>query len=74
MPNGMARQGKARQGKARQGNREALRDSIATLQDAWKSSNISDREVPRVHDTGDAVRDAYLDSVAGLTTAWSRRR
>jgi hypothetical protein len=26
-----------------------------------------------MHDTGDSVRDAYLVSVADLTTAWSRR-
>jgi hypothetical protein len=52
--------------------REARDEYIADLQDAWKGNN--DREVARVHDTGDAVRDAYIDSVADLTTAWSRRR
>ena len=40
----------------------------------WKTNNTNDREVARVHDTGDAVRDAYLDYVADLTSAWSRRR
>jgi hypothetical protein len=45
-------------------------DVIHEPSDAWKGNH----EVARVHDTGDAVRDAYLDSVADLTTAWSRRR
>src|SRR5262249_7298763 len=54
--------------------REARDQYIADLQGAWKSNNTNDREVARVHDTGDAVRDAYLDSVADLTTAWSRKR
>jgi hypothetical protein len=53
--------------------REARDQYVADLQDAWKG-NISDREVPRLHDTGDAVRDAYFDSVADLTTSWSRKR
>ena len=53
--------------------REARDQYIAELQNAWKNGT-KDREVARVHDTGDAVRDAYLDSVADLTTAWSRRR
>ena len=34
---------------------------------------MNDREVARVYDTGDPVRDAYLDSVADLTTAWQRK-
>ena len=54
--------------------REARDQYIADLQDAWKGNNTNDREVARLHDTGDAVRDAYLDSVADLTTAWSRKR
>jgi hypothetical protein len=53
---------------------EAYADSIRELCDAWKGNNSNDREVPRLHDTGDAVRDAYLDSVADLTTSWSRKR
>ena len=53
---------------------EARDQYIADLQDAWKGNNTNDREVARLHDTGDAVRDAYLDSVADLTTAWSRKR
>jgi len=53
--------------------REARDEYVAALQSAWKNGT-NDREVARVHDTGDAVRDAYLDSVADLTTAWSRRR
>ena len=57
----------------------------AELQDAWKTpsspavteastNNMNDREVARVHDTGDAKRDAYLDYVADLTSAWQRGR
>ena len=55
------------------------------LQDAWHPAPAAaasgddvirvytnDREVARRHNTGDAVRDAYLDSVADLTSAWSR--
>jgi hypothetical protein len=53
---------------------EAYRVSVQEMCDAWRSPNVSDREVARVHDTGDAVRDAYLDSVADLTTSWSRKR
>ena len=54
--------------------REARDQYIADLQDAWKGNNTNDREVARVHNTGDAVRDAYLDQVHDLTTAWSRKR
>jgi hypothetical protein len=35
---------------------------------------MNDREVARVHNAGDPLRDAYLDGVADLTTAWARRR
>ena len=54
--------------------RQARDQYIAELQDAWKGNNTNDRDVARVHDTGDAVRDAYLDQVHDLTTAWSRKR
>ena len=54
--------------------REARDQYVADLQDAWKGNNKSDREVARLHDTGDPVRDAYLDQVADLTSAWQRRR
>jgi hypothetical protein len=54
--------------------REARDEYIAELQNAWKSTGTGDREVPRVHNTGDARTDAYLDSVADLTTSWSRKR
>jgi hypothetical protein len=54
--------------------REARDQYIADLQDAWKGNNKNDREVARVHNTGDARTDAYLDSVADLTTSWSRGR
>ena len=53
--------------------REARDQYIADLQNAWKNGT-NDREVARVHDTGDAVRDSYLDQVHDLTTAWSRKR
>ena len=54
--------------------REARDQHVADLQDAWKGNNTNDREVARVHNTGDAVRDSYLDQVHDLTTAWSRGR
>jgi hypothetical protein len=54
--------------------REARDQYIADLQDAWKGNNTNDREVARLHDTGNPVRDAYLDQVADLTSAWQRRR
>jgi hypothetical protein len=54
--------------------REARDEYVQQLCDAWKSTGTSDREVARVHDTGDAVRDSYLDQVHDLTTAWSRGR
>jgi hypothetical protein len=54
--------------------REARDQYVADLQDAWKGNNTNNREVARVHDTGDAVRDSYLDQVHDLTTAWSRKR
>jgi hypothetical protein len=53
--------------------REARDQHVADLQDAWKNGT-NNREVARVHDTGDARTDAYLDSVADLTTSWSRKR
>jgi hypothetical protein len=52
----------------------AFNDSVTELCGAWKTDGDNTREVARLHDTGDPVRDAYLDSVADLTTAWSRRR
>jgi hypothetical protein len=53
--------------------REARDEFIRELCDAWKG-DTSDREVARVHNTGDTVRDAYLDQVADMTSAWERRR
>jgi hypothetical protein len=53
---------------------EAWRNPPPSASDAWKTNNMSDREVARVHNTGDPVRDAYLDQVADLTSAWQRRR
>jgi hypothetical protein len=54
--------------------RREARDEYITGCDAWKSTGTNDREVARIHNTGDARTDAYLDSVADLTTSWSRRR
>ena len=64
---------------------QAYGTMCAELQDAWKTPSSSavteasnlwktGREVARLHDTGDPVRDAYLDYVADLTSAWQRRR
>ena len=58
----------------------AYAEMVRDMCDAWKSparppagaGNVNG-EVARMHDTGDAVRDAYLDSVADLTSAWSRK-
>jgi hypothetical protein len=52
---------------------EAYADSIRELCDAWKG-NTNDREVARVHDTGDPVADAWLDQVHDLQNSWSRKR
>ena len=52
---------------------EAYADSVRELCDAWKG-NTNDREVARVHDTGDPVADAWLDQVHDLQNSWSRRR
>jgi hypothetical protein len=52
--------------------RNARDEMIQEMTDAWKQSVTRDREVPRKHSTGDALRDAYLDSVEYLTTSWAR--
>ena len=52
---------------------EAYADSIRELCDAWKG-NTNDREVARIHDTGDPVADAWLDQVHDLQNSWSRKR
>ena len=44
---------------------------IADLQDAWKGNN-PDREVARIHNTGDARTDAYLDQKYDLENSWHR--
>ena len=51
--------------------REARDDYIRELTDAWRGDH-NHREVPRKHFTGDATRDAFLDQVDDLQTAWSR--
>ena len=50
---------------------EAYRDFVEAATNAWRGTD-NDREVARVHDSGDPVRDAYLDQLADLTTSWSR--
>jgi hypothetical protein len=56
----------------RETERRAARDAaVQELVDAWKTPG-SDREIARVHDTGNPVADAYADSVLDLTTAWQR--
>ena len=52
--------------------REARDQYVADLQDAWKGDNTNDREVARVHNTGDARTDAYLDQKYDLENSWHR--
>jgi hypothetical protein len=52
--------------------REARDEYITELCDAWKSTGTSDREVSRVHNTGDARTDAYLDQKYDLENSWHR--
>ena len=49
--------------------REARDQYIVELQDAWKGNN-TDREVARIHNTGDARTDAYLDQKYDLENSW----
>jgi hypothetical protein len=51
---------------------DAYADSVRAACDAWRGPNASDREVARVHNTGDAVRDAYLDQKHDLENSWHR--
>jgi hypothetical protein len=52
--------------------REARDQHVADLQDAWKGNNTNDREVARIHNTGDARTDAYLDQKYDLENSWHR--
>jgi hypothetical protein len=64
----------------------AYAEMVEDMTNAWRTPaahhgvtdasarKTNDREVARVHNTGDAKRDAYLDYVADLTSAWQRRR
>src|SRR4051794_12680224 len=52
--------------------REARDQYIAELCDSWKSTGTYEREVARVHDTGDARTDAYLDRKYDLENSWHR--
>jgi hypothetical protein len=52
--------------------REARDQYIAELCDAWKSTGTSDREIGRIHNTGDARTDAYLDQKYDLENSWHR--
>jgi hypothetical protein len=51
--------------------REARDQYIAELCDSWKSTGTS-REVARMHNTGDARTDAYLDQKYDLENSWHR--
>jgi hypothetical protein len=52
--------------------REARDEYVQQLCDAWKGTDTSDREVSRVHHTGDARLDAYLDQKHDLENSWHR--
>lgn len=54
--------------------REAYVDAVTEASNAWKGNDISEREVARVHVTGDPLADAWLDQVHDLQNGWSRRR
>ena len=49
--------------------REARDEYVHRLCDAWKGT---DREVARMHNTGDARTDAYLDQKYDLENSWHR--
>jgi hypothetical protein len=51
--------------------REARDEYITDLQDAWKNGT-NNREVARVHNTGDDRTDAYLDQKHDLENSWHR--
>jgi hypothetical protein len=52
--------------------REARDQHVADLQDGWKNGT-SDREIARrIHNTGDARTDAYLDQKYDLENSWHR--
>jgi hypothetical protein len=53
---------------------EAYADAVQQMCDAWRGPNVSDRECQRIHDTGNAVADAYLDQLHDLQNSWSRKR
>src|SRR5262245_18391304 len=50
--------------------REARDEYIQQLCDASKSTGIHDREVARIHNTGNARTDAYLDQKYDLENSW----
>jgi hypothetical protein len=52
--------------------REAYADALHETCDTWRGKNRDLYEVLRFHNTGDATRDAYLDSVSDLENAWHR--
>jgi hypothetical protein len=51
---------------------DAYADSVRAACDAWRGPNASDREVARIHNTGDARTDAYLDQKYDLENSWHR--
>ena len=52
--------------------REARDQYIAELCDSWKSTDTSDREVARMHNTGNPIADAWLDQLDDLQNSWAR--
>jgi hypothetical protein len=75
---------------ANDAKRQAYLDSVRDLTEAWRrppadpaahhavrdafARKTNDREVVRVHDTGDAKRDAYLDQKHDLENSWHGHR
>ena len=53
--------------------REARDEYVQQLRDAWKGTGTYDREVARIHNTGDARTDAYLDQKYDLEIRGSAR-
>jgi hypothetical protein len=50
--------------------RQARDEYVQQLCDAWKGTATSGREVARMHNTGDARTDAYLDQKYDLENSW----
>lgn len=50
---------------------QAFADNLMDMSNAWKGTDNT-REVARIHNTGNARTDAYLDMKAELQTAWMK--